>query len=305
MEKIIECIPNFSEGRRKNVMDAIIGEIRSTPGVTIWFSSSDEDYNRLCTGFIGSPEAVSEAMIKAAEKASEYIDMRSHKGAHPRVGATDVVPFVPIQNISVEECVAVADQVAKTLADKLHIPVYLYNLAAKSPSRPTQQQIQSTQYERMFDKIHEPGFGPDYGPSDMNPLLGATMVGVRGQVISVNFTLASDDLHIAKKIAASVRESSGGLKNIKAIGVKLDNGLVQVSMDDGDYKKTPLYKPFELVKAEAQRYGTYVKETELIGMIPNDALTDLAAHYIRLWPGFNQDQIVENKLFAYISERKE
>jgi len=303
LERIIECIPNFSEGKRQDVMDAIIQEITSVKGVTLWFSSSNEDYNRLCAGFIGTPEAVKEAVINASLKAGELIDMSQHKGAHPRVGAADVIPIVPLQDVSVEECVAVAAEVARTLSEKLSIPTYLYGKAAASPARPTQAQIQSTQYEAMFEKIKEDAFRPDFGPQEMNRKCGATMVGVREQVISMNFTLAAEDLRIAKRIAASIRESSGGLKNIKAIGVKLENGLVQVSMDDVDYVRTPLYKPYELIKAEAARYGTYVVESELIGMVPRAALVDLASHYVKLNSAFTADQIIEKRLYDHINSK--
>jgi len=303
MAKIIECIPNFSEGKKQDVIDAIINEITSVPGVTLWFNSSDTDYNRTCVGFIGSPEAVKTAAINSALKANELIDMREHHGAHPRVGAADVMPIVPLQDVTVEECVEVAKDIAKTLSDKLNMPTYLYSMAAASPSRPTQAQIQSTQYEAMFEKIKEPGFEPDYGPCEMNPVHGATMVGVRDQVVSMNFTLTTEDLKIAKKIAAAIRESSGGLKNIKAIGVKLANGLCQVSMDDINYAKTPLHKPYELVKAYAQRYGTDVKESEVIGMIPQKALVDAAKFYLRINSDFTPDQIIDKKLFDYVSSQ--
>ena len=304
MEKIIECIPNFSEGKRQDVIDAIANEVRSMEGVTLWFFSSDEDYNRMCIGFIGSPEAVKTAAINASLKAAELIDMRGHKGAHPRVGAADVIPFVPLQNVTIEECVQVAQDVARTLAEKLDMPTYLYGQAAASPARPTQAQIQSTQYEAMFAKIKEEGFGPDFGPCEMNEKHGATMVGVRDQVISMNFTLATSDLAIAKKIAASIRESSGGLKNIKAIGVRLaENNLVQVSMDHVSYVTTPLYKPDELIKMEAERSGTYVLDSEIIGMIPRAALVDLASHYIKLKNNFSDEQIIEKRLYDHVCSK--
>ena len=304
MEKIIECIPNFSEGKRQDVIEAIADEVRAVKDVTLWFYSSDVDYNRMCIGFIGSPEGVKTAAINASLKAAELIDMRTHKGAHPRVGAADVIPFVPLQNVTIEECAAVAREVAETLAKKLDIPTYLYGQAALASTRPTQAQIQSTQYEAMFAKIKEPGFGPDFGPCEMNEKHGATMVGVREQVISMNFTLATTDLSIAKKIAASIRESSGGLKNIKAIGVKLaDSGLVQVSMDDVNYLKTPLHKPYELIKMEAERYGTYVMDSEIIGMVPRAALVELASHYIRLKNNFTDDQIIEKRLYDHVNAK--
>ena len=284
-------------------MDAIIHEIEAVEGITLWFTNKDADYNRLCVGFIGAPEAIKKAVIHAALKAGEQIDMSSHKGAHPRVGASDVIPLVPLQNVSIDECVAIAREIAQTLSEKLNIPTYLYGKAAASPSRPTQAQIQSTQYEAMFEKIKEDGFEPDFGPREMSVKHGATMVGVRDQVVSMNFTLATEDLKIAKKIAASIRESSGGLKNIKAIGVKLENNLVQVSMDDINYRKTPLYKPYELIKAEASRYGTYVMESELIGMVPRDSLVDLACHYVKLNNTFTQDQIIEKRLYDYVNAR--
>lgn len=303
MAKILECIPNFSEGKDQKVIDAIIHEITAVEGVTLWFSSSDEDYNRTCAAFIGEPEAVKTAMINAALKAGELIDMRKHKGAHPRVGATDVVPFVPIDGITVEECVAVATEVARTISEKLGIPTYLYSKAAASPSRPTQAQIQSTQYEALFEKIKEEGFEPDFGPCEVHPIHGATMVGVREQIISFNFTLNCEDIKIAKRIAKEIRESSGGLKNIKSIGVQLANGKVQVSVDDVDYQKTPLYKPYEMVKLEAERYGTSVLETEIIGMIPSKAFEDVAKHYMKIQDTFDDNNIIDKRLYEFVSSQ--
>ncbi len=301
MGKVVECAPNFSEGINQEIIDAIVNEITSVEGVTVWYTSADIDYNRTCVAYIGSPEAVKTAAINSALKACELIDMRTHHGMHPRVGAADVIPFIPLKDITIEECAEIAREVAQILTEKINVPTYLYGAAALSPERPTQRDIQSTKYEKMFERIKEPGFGTDFGPCEMNEKYGCTMVGVRDQVVSMNFTLNTNNLKVAKKIAAAIRESSGGLKNVKAIGVSLDErNLVQVSVDDVNYVKTPIYLQYELIKMEAARYGTSVLETEVIGMIPQDALIDAAAHYLKLDFNFNKDQIIEKRLFDYI-----
>lgn len=296
MEKIVECVPNFSEGKCKDVIDAIINEIRSIEGVTLWDYSTDEDHNRTVVTFVGDPEAVKKAAINSAVKAAELIDMSEHKGEHPRVGAADVIPFVPLQGVSVEECVEIAREVAERLAEILSMPTFLCGDAALRDDRIKLSTIQTVQYEGLLEKINEEKYKPDFGPSKMHEKYGATVVYVRMLLVAFNVNLATDDIQIAKRIAASVRESSGGLKNVKAMGVVLkEKQLVQVSMDMVNYIKTPLHKPYELIKMEAKRNGTYVVGSELIGMVPRDALVDAAKHYLRL-DSFDNDQIIEKRL---------
>lgn len=296
MGKIIECVPNFSEGKRKDVIDAIINEITAVEGVELWDYRPDKDHNRTVVTFVGGPEAVKEAAINSALKAAELIDMRNHKGEHPRVGATDVIPFVPLKNVSVEECVEIAEEVAERLSLELDMPTYLYGDAAIKPERRNLATIQTVQYENMLEKIKEKWYEPDFGPSKMHEKYGATIVGARMLLVAFNVNLATNDIKIARKIAASIRESNDGLKNVKSMGVRVkEKNLVQVSMDMVNYKKTPLYKPYELIKIEAARYGTYVVSSELIGLVPTDALINAADHYLRL-DSFSENQLIEKRL---------
>lgn len=296
MEKIVECVPNFSEGRREEVINAIVDEITSVQGVEIWDCAPDKDHNRTVVTFVGTPEQVEEAAINSALKAAELIDMREHKGEHPRVGVTDVIPFVPLKGVDVEECVQIARTVAEILSNHLSMPTYLYGEAATRPEMKNLATVQTVQYEGMFEKIKDKSYGPDFGPRKMHPKFGASIVGARQILVAFNVNLGTDDISIAKNIAREVRESGNGLKNVKAMGVHLkEKNIVQVSMDMVDYKKTPLYKPYELIKAEAKRYGVSVVGSELIGLVPTDALINAANYYLRL-DSFSEEQLIEKRL---------
>jgi glutamate formiminotransferase len=297
MKKLVECIPNFSEGRRKKVIDEIAGAIRKVKGVKLLDIESDADHNRSVITFIGEPEAAGEAAFLAAKKASELIDLTKHRGEHPRIGATDVVPFVPISNVSMKECVKLAEKVGKRIADKLGIPVYLYEKAARRPECVNLSNIREGEYEGLKDEIvTNPCRKPDYGPARLHPRAGATVVGAREPLIAFNVNLGAKDVEIAKKIAKAVRFSSGGLKCVKARGFEIRRrGLVQVSMNLTNYKETPLSKAYEAVRKEADKYGVPIVGCEIIGLVPLDAIVDAAAFCLKL-ENFRKSQILETML---------
>ncbi len=297
MDKVIECVPNFSEGQDKNIIDSILSEIRSVKGVQIWDCVSDKDHNRTVVTFVGSPKQVKKAAIKSALKATQLIDMRNHKGEHPRVGAVDVIPFVPLTGVSVEECAEIAKEVAEFLSEKLSMPTFLYGEAAMKPEMKNLATIQTIQYEGMFEKIKNEGFEPSFGPMEMHPKFGASIVGARQILVAFNVNLGTSDISIARNIAKEVRESGGGLKNVKAMGVGLkEKDIVQVSMDIVDYESTQIYKPYELIKIEAKRYGISVVGSELIGLVPTNAIIDAADYYLKLH-NFSEEQLIEKRLY--------
>lgn len=297
LRKIVECVPNFSEGRRKAVVEGIANEIRKISGVKILDYSMDRDHNRSVITFIGSPEGVKEAAFKAAEKASLLIDLREHEGEHPRVGATDVIPFVPLMGVSMEECVIIARETAKKIADVLSIPTFLYEEAASVPERRNLAHIRRGEFEGMKYKIMEEGWAPDFGPRRVHPTAGATVVGARMPLIAFNVNLGTDDIEIADRIAKTIRESSGGLKSVKAIGVMLkEKNTAQVSMNMVNYKETGLYEVFEMIKREAEKYGVDVIESELIGLMPLEALTDTVKQCLKL-NDFSKGRVIENFLY--------
>ncbi|MEM3555537.1 MAG: glutamate formimidoyltransferase [Candidatus Micrarchaeia archaeon] len=298
MERIVECIPNFSEGRRKEVIDEIVGEVKKVKGVKLLDVESDVDHNRSVVTFIGEPKAVLEAAFLAAKKASELIDMNKHKGEHPRIGATDVIPFVPISNVTMEECVELAKKLGKRIADELKIPVYLYEAAATKPERVNLADIRKGEYEGLKKEIEtNPERKPDYGAAKLHPTAGATVVGAREPLIAFNVNLGTSNIEIAKKIAKAVRFSSGGFKNVKAKGFDIKNrGIVQVSMNLTNYKETPIFRVFEMVKREAERYGVPVIGSEIVGLVPLDALVDVSDFYLQL-ENFKKTQILETRLW--------
>ena len=297
MERIVECIPNFSEGRRKEVIEEIVGEVKKVKGVRLLDVESDVDHNRSVITFIGEPEAVLEAAFSATKKAAELIDMNKHKGEHPRIGATDVIPFVPISNVTMEECVQLAKKLGKRIADELKIPVYLYEAAATRPERVNLSDIRRGEYEGLKKEIEKPERKPDYGAAKLHPTAGATVVGAREPLIAFNVNLGTNDIEVAKKIAKAVRFSSGGLKNVKAKGFEIKNrGIVQVSMNLTNYKETPIFRAFEMVKREAERYGVPVIGSEVVGLVPLDALVDVADFYLQL-ENFKKTQILETRLW--------
>lgn len=295
-QKIVECIPNFSEGRRMEAVDAIVAAISATPGAHLLDRTSDSDHNRSVITFVGTPEAVVEAAYAAIAKAAELIDLDVHKGEHPRIGATDVVPFVPISSITMEDCVELARQLGKRVGDMLSIPVYLYEAAATRPDRQNLADIRRGEYEGLKETIaSDPDRLPDFGPAKLGKA-GATVVGARAPLIAYNVYLTTDDAGTAKKIARAVRHSSGGLAYVKALGLLVE-GRAQVSMNLTDYTKTPVARVVELVRREALRYGVNIHHTELVGLIPQAALVDAAQWYLQL-DQFQPDQVLETRLYA-------
>lgn len=295
--QLVECIPNFSEGRDKRKIDEIVNEIKKTDGVKLLDVSPDYNHNRTVVTFLGGPDVVVEAAYKACVKASEIIDMSKHTGEHPRMGATDVIPFVPVKEVTMEDCIELSKKLGKRIGDNLHIPVYLYEAAATKPEREDLAYIRKGQYEGFFDKIKQPGWEPDFGPREVSIKSGVTAVGARPPLIAFNVNLNTQNLDIAKSIARAVRNSSGGFRYVKAIGVNIeDKKMTQVSMNMTDYKKTPLYRVYELIKIEAARYGVSIVETEIVGLLPSEALIDTAVSYLQVH-GFDSNQLLENHIY--------
>lgn len=292
---LIECIPNFSEARRPEVVEKIIDSIKNVPGVHILDQHSDMDHNRTVVTYLGSPPAVREAAFQAIKTAAELIDLNVHSGEHPRIGATDVVPFVPIKDVSLQECLELATQLAKRVASELGIPVFLYEEAAAIPEKQNLENIRRGQFEVLKNEIgSSPVRTPDFGPSLLGTA-GATVIGVRQPLIAFNIYLTTDDVSIAQKISKAVRNSSGGLRFVKGMGVLVDR-RAQVSMNLTNYHKTPIARVVEMVRTEAQRYGVGIHHAELVGLIPQEALIDAAQWYLQL-DDFESMQILEQRLF--------
>jgi glutamate formiminotransferase/formiminotetrahydrofolate cyclodeaminase len=297
---IVECIPNFSEARRPDVVEQILAAIRSVDGASILDHSSDTDHNRTVVTFVGAPAAVEEAAFQAIKTAGKLIDLDQHTGAHPRLGATDVVPFVPISDVTMQDCVEMARRVGKRVGDELTIPVYLYEAAATRPERQNLENIRRGEYELLKTEIGvNPERNPDFGPAKLSPA-GATVIGARAPLIAFNIYLTTDDVSIAQKIAKAVRNSSGGYHYVKALGLLVE-GRAQVSMNLTNFRQTPIFRVMETVRSEATRYGVAVHHSELVGLIPQDALRDSAVWYLQL-DGFQTEQILEEKLNASRSE---
>ncbi|MDT8896712.1 MAG: glutamate formimidoyltransferase [Thermanaerothrix sp.] len=293
-QPLVECIPNFSEARRPEVVEAIIQAINSVPNVYILDRHSDFDHNRTVITFVGSPQAVEEAAFRAIARAAELIDLDKHTGAHPRIGATDVVPFVPIQDITMQECVEMARRLGKRVGEELQIPVYLYEEAASRPERVNLENIRRGQYEALKEEIAtDPEREPDFGPRRVGPA-GATVIGARHPLIAFNVYLNTSDVSIAQKIARAIRFSNGGLRYVKAMGVMVE-GKAQVSMNLTNFRQTPVFRVMEMIRRECERYGVAVHHSELVGLIPQEALNDSAIWYLQL-DGFEPSQILENRL---------
>lgn len=279
MSRLVECVPNFSEGRRPEVVDALADEIRATPGVRLLDRTSDRDHNRSVLTFAGPPDAVSAAMEAAVAVALEKIDVTRHEGQHPRIGAVDVIPFVPLGETTMDECVELARAFGKRIAERFELPVYLYAKAAYRSERQVLSEIRRPQYEGLRELISTPDHQPDFGPHRLHPTGGATAVGARPFLIAYNINLDSTDLELAKRIARRVRESSGGLPRVQALGLFLDDlRCAQVSMNLLDYTVTPLWLVWETVGSLARAEGVELRESELIGLCPLAALTDVADH---------------------------
>jgi glutamate formiminotransferase len=292
---VIECIPNISEGRRQDVLDACADAIRAA-GVHLLDVKPDANHNRTVYTFAGERNQVQAAVLALYGAALPAIDLRQHSGEHPRLGAVDVVPFVPIEGVTMAECVALAQETGAAIAAQYGVPVFLYEDAAATPARRNLEDIRRGEFEGLAAKMRTPEWRPDFGPAEPHASGGASVVGARMPLIAYNINLATDRLDVAKKIAAAVRQSSGGLRYVKAMGIALaDRGIVQVSMNLTNFEKTPVFRVFEIVKREAARYGVGVLESEIIGLIPSAALTASAAWYLQL-ERFGDEQILETKL---------
>jgi glutamate formiminotransferase/formiminotetrahydrofolate cyclodeaminase len=294
LQPLVECVPNFSEGRRPEVIRAIADAIEAHTGVRLLDIESDADHNRSVFTLAGAPDAMVPAMFDAIRVAASLIDLETQRGQHPRIGATDVVPFVPLRNVEMDACVALARGLGRRVGDELGIPVYLYESAATRPDRVNLADIRRGEYEGLKAEIAtNPDRVPDFGPAQVGPA-GATVIGARPILIAYNVYLTTSDVEIAKRIATAVRNASGGLRYVKALGL-LVNGKAQVSMNLTDFRKTPLHRAVELVRREALRYGVAVESSELIGMIPQEALLDAAAWYLQL-DNFESRMVLENRL---------
>ncbi len=295
-KKIVECVPNFSEGRDLEKIEKIVSPFRAKEGVKLLNYEADKDYNRVVVTVMGEPEAVKNAVVEAAGVAAEVIDLTKHEGEHSRMGATDVVPFIPIKNMTMEECIKLAEEAGKLIADKFNIPVFLYEKAATKAERENLANIRRGQFEGMSEKLKDPEWKPDFGEAKIHPTAGVTAVGARMPLIAYNIDLDTDNIEIAKKIAKAIRHSGGGYRFIKAGGVEIaERGIVQVTMNLTDYTKTAMYRAFEAVKMEARRYGVNVTGSEVVGLVPMEALIDTAAYYLGLY-GFSMDKVLETSL---------
>lgn len=294
--KIVECIPNFSEGRRPEVIEQIVAEITAVDGVTLLDYSSDKDHNRSVVTFVGVPGAVEEAAFAAIKKAAELIDLDKQEGAHPRMGATDVVPFVPISGVTMADCIEMARRVGKRVGEELKIPVFLYEKAATHSDRANLAKIRKGEYETIKEEIgSSPVRTPDFGPQEVGSA-GTVAIGARDPLVAYNVYLNTDDVEIATKISKAVRHLSGGLRYVKGLGMLVD-GQAQVSMNLTNYKRTPVHRVVEMIRREAARYGVSITHSELIGLIPQQAIIDAASWYLQL-DDFDNEQVLEIKMQA-------
>jgi len=293
---VIECVPNVSEGRRMEVVNALVDAVRRTPSVRLLDYSSDTAHNRSVLTMAGEATSLKAAVVALFEAALPRIDLRQHTGEHPRLGAVDVVPFVPIADVTMDECVQLAKETAAEVADRFQVPVYLYEEASGNPARKNLEDIRRGEFEGLEAKMSAPGWAPDFGPARPHPTGGATVMGARMPLIAYNINLATNRLDVAKKIAAAIRFSSGGFRYVKAMGIAIeDRGIVQVSINLTNYEKTPMFRVFEAVKQEAARYGVTILESEIVGLVPAAALIGTAEHALQL-ASFTPNQILENKL---------
>lgn len=304
MKIIVECVPNFSEGRRPEIIAEIVGAIQAAPGVRVLDVSSDHDHNRTVVTFVGPPEAVGEAAFRGIHRAAQLIDLDQHQGEHPRLGATDVMPFVPVSGVTLDDCVALAQQLGQRVGQELEIPVYLYEAAATRPERSNLAAVRRGEYEALKAEIEtNPERAPDFGPARVGPA-GATIIGARHFLVAYNVYLNTGDVSVAQKIAYAVRHSSGGLRYVKALGLLVEGhrpefieGQAQVSMNLTNFKKTPIHRVVELIRREAARYGVAITRGEIVGLVPQAALTESARWYLQL-DGFQAEQVLENKIAA-------
>jgi glutamate formiminotransferase len=302
MRKIIECVPNFSEGRDPAKIEAIVAAMRSVPGVAILDRESDADHNRSVVTLAGEPDAVAEAALLGVGKAHQLIDLTKHSGAHPRMGATDVVPFIPVAGIELEDCVALARRVGREIWSRYRIPVYFYEAAALRPERTNLENIRKGQFEGLREEVPKnPARAPDIGDAALHPTAGATVVGARKFLIAYNINLNTPDITIANRIAKAIRFSSGGLRYVKSMGVELrSRNLAQVSINLTDFEQTPMHRVFEMVRREAERYGVQIVGSEIVGLVPKKALEMTADFFLQL-ENFKPEMVFENRLAAALS----
>ena len=301
-QPLIECVPNFSEGRREHVMEAIVAPFRRREGCYLFDHRADKDHNRLVVSLVGEPEPIQDALMEAVQVAMAHIDMETHQGGHPRIGAVDVIPFVPVRNTTMADCVALAHGFGERFHRETGIPVYFYEEAARRPERRRLEVVRKGQYEALKTEMALPERHPDVGPPRLHPTAGATVIGARKFLIAFNVNLKTRDVAVAKAIAQALRASSGGLAHVKGIGLSLaERGMVQVSVNIVDYEKNPLYRVTEFVRMEARRWGVEIAETEIYGMVPTDALLHSTAYYLQV-AGFDPAQCIELKLLEKMGE---
>jgi glutamate formiminotransferase len=295
---IVECVPNISEGRRKDVVDDLVAAVAGVPGARLLGVSSDTSHNRSVISLAGQPAALEAAILRLFERAVSRIDLRVHTGEHPRIGAVDVVPFVPIQDATMPDCVALSRRVGAAVAHRFAIPVFLYEEAASRPARRNLENIRRGGFEGLAARMASPEWKPDFGPDAPHPSAGASVIGARAPLIAFNINLATNRLDVAKSIARTIRFSSGGFPYVKAMGVRLhDRGIVQVSMNLTNYEQTPMVAVFDAVKNEAARHGVEILESEIVGLVPAAALAGTGPDYLQL-TGFTDDQVLEKKLVS-------
>jgi len=296
MNKIMECVPNFSEGRDLQKIDKIVAPFRGKQGVNLLDYSNDEDHNRLVVTVVGEPEPLRDAVLEAIGVAVELIDLNHHQGQHPRMGAVDVVPFIPIRNVTMEEAVALSKEVGKEVAKRYNLPVFLYEKSASAPHRENLAAVRKGEFEGMAEKIKQPEWHPDFGLAERHPTAGTVAIGARMPLVAYNINLNTPSLEIAHDIAKKIRFIGGGLRYCKAMGVELkDRGITQVSINMTDYTRTALYRAFELVRVEARRYGVSIVGSEIIGLVPMEALIDTASYYLGL-ENFSMEQVLEARM---------
>jgi len=291
MNKVVECVPNFSEGKNKLIINQIYKSAKSVKSVKVFELEYNKDHNRMLFTIVGEPEAVLSSVFSAIKKATELIDMNKHLGEHPRIGATDVVPFVPVSGIIMEECVALSNKLAKKVAEELKIPVFMYEASAKRQDYRNLADIRVGQFEGFKEKLKT----PDYGPNKIHPTAGAIVIGARKYLIAFNVNLDTKDINIAKEIAKKIREKDGGLKAVRALGFEVD-GMAQISMNLVDFEKTNFDVAYNAVKMEAEKLGVKIKNSEIYGMIPLESLVQAIKTTFKA-DNFTEDQILEKKLY--------
>ena len=297
MAQIIESIPNISEGRNQEVIEACVDQIRTTPGCTLLNYSSDPNHNRTVITYIGDAKGVEEASVKLAKKAVELIDLTKHEGEHPRMGCVDVMPFVPIKDATNDECIELSHRVGSRIAEEADLPVFLYELSAQKPARKNLATVRKGQFEGMAEKVQQEEWEPDFGGRRIHPTGGVVAVGARPPLVAYNLNLNTSDVSIASAIAKIIREKDGGLNNVKAMGFMLeDRNIAQVSINMTDFRVTPLYRVTEMVKMEAARYGVQVIGSEVIGLCPMKALVDSAEYYLQIENFDFENQVLENHI---------